>query len=654
MMLRAWHISGLLLLATQVGVVGCASTPQTRGQIQDDAPEADRYEVKTVANVTEMVGNANGYMVAGVGLVTGLNGTGSAALPSGWRSRLERDLQRRGIPQDKVKALLTDKDNSLVLVAGMIPAGSHRGEKFDIQVSLPPNSTTTSLRGGYLVECTLVDPAMIASLGPQSSTDRPGLGIPQAKAGGQLLVDMALNHEGPATKARVWSGGRSLKELTFQISMNQQNQSARLVAQVAERINESFQTDSQGFGGGTIATPGEDRVSVAIGVPPQYHLNLPRFLRVIRLVPLLERKKIDKDDTLNNPNRVPEMMAHYKQQLAEDLLDPARTVTAALRLEALGKNTALGKESIQALGRGLVNEHVLVRFCSAEALAYLGYPKSGEELARIVVEQPYLRAYALTALASMDDGISIAALEDLLLQPDPEVRYGAFRALRTLNEQDPAVNGEELNHAFWLHEVAPGSSPLVHVCTSHRAEVVVFGRDVALNPGFSLLAGNFVVASAGVDTRCTISHRVGGEREYKQCSLKVDDVLRTMAAMGAQYNEVLELLTQAYRIKSLTCELRIDALPQAPSVEELSRAGLDAHRSAELARKGLRNDMQDRTDEELFNVRDQLSSTPGLFAQSTFGGKASLEVLRDQEAALGDSRTQPQQRVSQNGQDGSR
>ena len=46
-------------------------------------------------------------------------------------------------------------DCSLVLVSAMIPAGSHKGDPIDVEVTLPEGSRTTSLRGGYLQECTL-------------------------------------------------------------------------------------------------------------------------------------------------------------------------------------------------------------------------------------------------------------------------------------------------------------------------------------------------------------------------------------------------------------------------------------------------------------------------------------------------------------------
>jgi hypothetical protein len=46
-----------------------------------------------------------------------------------------------------------------------------------------------------------------------------------------------------------------------------------------------------------------------------------------------------------------------------------------------------------------------------------------------------------------------------------------------------------------------------------------------------------------------------------------------MGELGAQYPEVIALLQQAASCDSLTCRVRIDALPQAIDVRELVKAG---------------------------------------------------------------------------------
>ena len=54
---------------------------------------------------------------------------------------------------------------------------------------------------------------------------------------------------------------------------------------------------------------------------------------------------------------------------------------------------------------------------------------SGYVLAKTVEEQPMLRAYALTAMASLDENVCRVHLAEMLASKSPEVRYGSFRAL---------------------------------------------------------------------------------------------------------------------------------------------------------------------------------------------------------------------------------
>jgi hypothetical protein len=352
--------------------------------------------------------------------------------------------------------------------------------------------------------------------------------------------------------------------------MNSDQQFARMTALIADRVNDTFQAGVQA-GSKTAIAYTRDNLAVYLRVPPQYKLNLPRYLRVVRLIPL--------QDGLDGPARGGESgRRSYRQRLVEDLLDPARTVTAALRLEALGQH------SIPAIKKGLESKHPLVRFCAAEALAYLGSPSGAEELARAVTEQPLLRSFGLTALASLDEAVCQVKLGELLaLATDDETRYGAFRALYTLDENNRAVRGELLNDSYWLHRTAPNTPPLVHVSTTRRAEVVLFGEEAFLKPPFWFMAGEFAITSADRDTRCTVSRfPLRGAAMRRQCSLRLEDVLRTMADMGGAFPETVALLQQADKCECLSCRVRYDALPQAASVYELVEAGKESGGSGDL------------------------------------------------------------------------
>jgi hypothetical protein len=575
-----------VLGAVCLGLLGCTH-PQTLPRLQSEDDADRKSEVKTIGDFTG-VANADPIPVSGVGLVIGLEGTGGGAPPGGFTQIMEDELKKRNIKNPK--EVLASPNHAVVLVSGLIAAGARKGDPFDVEVTLPPGSRVSSLRGGQLLECRLFNYDTAKNLDPNyGGPNKLFQGHALAKAEGALLTGLGDGDEGTRLKqARIWGGGRSEIDRGFFLTLNEDQQYARVAMRVAERINETFQGGQRGFPGTEIATA-KTKAVVALGVPPQYRHNMPRFLRVVRLVPLQE---------------VPPPASPYRRKLEEDLLDPARTVTAALRLEALGP------DSIPVLKRGLKSEHVLVRFTSAEALAYLGSPACGEELARLVEQQPVLRAFCLTALASLDEAVCHVKLRELLASPSAETRYGAFRALRVLDERDPFIQGEYLGDRFYLHRVAPDSPGLVHISSSRRAEVVLFGEEAYLEPPFSFTAGNeFTITASADDEKCMVSRfslRYGTRR--KQCSLKLEDVLRTLADLGGGYPDVVEMLRQASKCRCLTCQVAVDALPQATSVYELAKAGAD---DPEFL----------KTDEAIVKARLDFGATPNLFARDSIGRK---------------------------------
>jgi hypothetical protein len=582
-----------LLAALLLGLLGCAHQgQQTRLQAADEDKES---EVKTIGDVTTVSG-ADPVQVMGVGLVTGLDGNGGGAPPGTYRTILEDHLRKIGV--DRVKEVLASRDVSLVLVSAMVPAGARKGDPLDVEATLPPQSQTKSLRGGYLQECVLYNYESSKNLDPESAGPERWLkGHPVARAEGPLLVGFGDGDEAAKERqGRIWGGGKCQIDRPFFLILNSDQQYARLASLIADRINETFH-GSTGVMPGTETASAKSKAVVYLSVPPQYKLNLPRYLRVARLIPLRDAKTnlIGSNPAVAGPG------SHYRRKLEQELLDPAKTVTAALRLEALGS------DSVTSLKRGLESDHVLVRFSSAEALAYLNSPSCGEVLGRIVEGQPALRAFGLTALASLNEAVSQVQLNQLLRSNSAETRYGAFRALRALDEHDDIVQGELLNDSFWLHRVAPNSPPLVHMSSSRRPEIVLFGEDAELLPPFSILTGEFTITANRDDEHCTVA-RISTHhgRTRQQCSLKVRDVLHTMAEQGASYPEVVELIRQMDRCKCLTCAVAVDALPQATSIYELARVGKDG----ELL----------KTDQEILNAKADFGATPNLLAKPNSKG----------------------------------
>jgi hypothetical protein len=475
-------------------------------------------------------------------------------------------MQKDRVPH--ASALLKSPECALVIVEAAIPPGANKDDKIDVEVKLPPGSRATSLRGGVLRKTYLFNFDFARNLNPDyKGANTMFQGHKLAIARGPVLVGTGDGEETLRVKSgRIWAGATLLKDNPLALVMNPNKQQARYTSLIADRINATFQGDSLRGALDTSTAHTNNAMAIALRVPAQYRHNLPRFLRVVRAIPL--------SDSADMPGKTQSDRRSYRQKLGDDLLDPTRTVIAALRLEALGaKSIPIFKD------RGLKSTHPLVRFTSAEALAYLGSPACADELAKIAVEYPLLRAYGLTALASLDEAICHLKLKELIVSNfDEELRYGAFRALRILNEHDPLIQGEHLNDSFWLHRIAMQTRPFVHLSTTKRAEIVLFGQTPMLRPPFSFLAGEFAITATKDDSRCTVSRfPMGRAPARKQCSLELEAVLTTMAELGAQYPDVIGLLQQAESCDSLSCRVRIDAVPQAPSVHELLKAGKDVN-----------------------------------------------------------------------------
>jgi hypothetical protein len=561
---RGFLLAGLGAAAGLTGCVGTKSgTIQPRSQIGEDPPgDPDAYA--TVGMKTQ-VGNTDAIPISGVGLVYRLPGTGSSAPPGSWRGMLENSLKKQGF--NHLKDLLDDpgKTTSLVIVSALIPSGARKGERIDIQVTLPDESKTQSLKGGELIACDLVNydtTANLESVVHRGQTGRSGgglvLGSAMAKAEGPVVAGAFVPagkdgdvQQGGYRVGRVWGGGRVLASRPYYLILNAADANYRTVGQVAERLNGTFHSTAEA--GSKIATA-QSKELVMVQVPAAYRHNHYRFLLVARQVPLLPVAS----DSL------------YRRKLEDELLDPATTVAAAIKLEALGG------DCFRSLRVGLENPSPWVRFASAESLAYLGHTDGAVELAKLAEDHPALRAHSLKALASMDDAASTDRLVELMANPDPTLRYGSFVALRLADEQHAAARGVLVNNSYWLHHTAPGSPGMVHLCSDRRSEVVLFGTGHAFQGPIPALGigSEFTISMAAGATEVKVTRvvKVKGEPDVMEakCPPDLPSVLKTMARLGGGYTEAVELLKKADRAQVLTVPLVEDAMPREMSIQQLA------------------------------------------------------------------------------------
>jgi len=229
-------------------------------------------------------------------------------------------------------------------------------------------------------------------------------------------------------------------------------------------------------------------------------------------------------------------------------------------------------------------------------------------LSETAVKLPQFRALALAALAAMDEAAAKMRLRKLLDHPDVLVRYGAFNALRTQDENDPFLGRvavldqdepdddresmqmkiathrrrrERPADPFALYVVDSEGPPLVHVTGSHRCEVVIFGKDQKLLTPVVLGGGGTILLNAADGdsviqiTRITASGLDKADTRV-QSSQALGDVIRETARLGATYPEIVRMLSAAEKQKNLSGALVLDAVPQVdPAYDSALLSGVD-------------------------------------------------------------------------------
>jgi flagellar basal body P-ring protein FlgI len=501
--------------------------------------------------------------VEGVGLVFGLQGTGSDPSPSWHREKVLTELRRDPeMTSQQAEAILASPNTSLVIVRAMIPTGISPTDELDVEVTLPVGSTTTSLAGGYLM-LTQLTQIGIASKGPLE-------GKPLAKAYGPVLTGTSKDPN-DLTAGRVLGGAKVRSAIPYILVIQEKHQSGRTSKRLQELINYRFHQRERG--GQTGMAEAKTDKYLELRVPRLYHQNQYRYLQLIRSIRL---------------NSTPELIKERMERWAEELMDPATAGAAAIRLEAAGKN------SIPTLKKGLESPSFQVKFFTAEALAYLDDSSGVEVLAEAARLHPEFRLHALAALSATDEAAASVRLRDLMSEADPQVRYGAFDALRTADPTDPnlghvrvlvpdekpvdpyalQLSGDappprpekQLEDPFDLYVVSSDGPPMVHVTRSRRREIVLFGaKQEILLPVVLGGTGPILVNATSRDNSIEVtrleSSKDGVVEQTMTTSADMVELIRTITKLGATYPQVISILESAQKQCNLPGPLLADALP---------------------------------------------------------------------------------------------
>jgi hypothetical protein len=430
-----------------------------------------------------------------------------------------------------------------------------KGEHFDLEVRLPQGSKVKSLNGGRLMPCYLREHLYDTNGVDHTSHDF-------AVAEGPILVSASHKNmseqAGLLRRGRIVAGGTwKWEDRNLDLLLRNDVRSERNAVRIANAIGRRF-FDYDRHGERIPLAEAKTDQKIVLKILPKYRDNYPRYLDVVRKIPFRE----------TDVARAVRIRA-----LRWDLLDPETTAQAALKLEAIGD------EAVTTLKVGLKSKDPQVRFCSAESLAYLGDATGLDALFETARDQYAFRIFALAAMACLEDPEVHVKLRDLMDVQSPETRYGAFRALTTLDKNDPFVRGESLGNEvrqFKLHTLKTDGPPMVHITNCKKAEVVLFGSDQRVKtPIFARAGNNILVSGAPEADRIEVCRfEVGKEDQRKMVSTRLQDVIRALTEYGATFPDVNQFLTEADHQQNLAGHLEIDALPRAGRTYEPPDQGI--------------------------------------------------------------------------------
>jgi hypothetical protein len=509
---------------------------RARKKAREKAHEALRGEEGHSKLIGDYLGvrGLNTTVLEGVGLVTNLNGTGDDPPASVYRTQLLEDMKRRNIKNPNT--LIADPSTALVLVRAYLPPLIREHEKFDVEVSLPDGSECTSLSGGSLMECELTEQAYVRGKGLLR-------GHRMAVANGAVLT-VGKDSKNDSSRRGSIPAGATYAGLDQNLSLHLRPDytSFRMCQRIAARIGLRFHDYDESGQKRPLAEAKTDS-KINLILHRRYRDNYPRFLQVIGNIQLT-------DTPVDRRLRM--------ERLRDELLAGPTSERAALELEAIGV------DALPVLREGLDSELLEVRFHAAQALAYQGHSDSVPTLIEAAGKEPAFRVFAFAALAALGTIDASTETVQLLSHDSMETRYGAVRALTTINDDNPAVRGEKAERGWILRVVRSTGEPMVHVTQRGKEEVVVFGANQEFQPPMVVTAGaHFVIKAEAGKPLVTISRFVKGRPVVRTTApATVADVIRELGRLQASYPDIVQMLVEAERQHNLEGPIGIDVLPR--------------------------------------------------------------------------------------------
>lgn len=505
-----------------------------------------------------------------IGLVSNLPGTGGIVRPSPQREMIVDDLRRHDVPNPE--EIIDSPSTATATVRIFSNPCDEKGDLLDVAVENSIESTATDLREGYLM------PTFLRQFELQNGKNYSS--NEKARAAGDLVIlpaSLTPDSKLDSLKGIVIGGANLMETHKLSIRLGKEYRHVLVVTAMEKAINRRFYfKDSTKQK--SVAT-GKDDWQIEIQTVPKYKWDPAHYMSTVLSMGFHENE---------------EEVAERVEGCRVLLRDRETARRAACELEAIGSDAA-----IDVLQAGLVNSDTEVRFHSAYSLAYLDRPESVSILKDIARYEAAFRPLCLIGLAVNECRDARQALDELLQEAEPELRYGAFCAIRHRDARDPIVNGESIGEAFQFVQV-PSQIPMVAVSLEKKKEIVLFGGNAVvelvkeLSPTPSL---RMIPMSNGM-VRLAKRH-ISGEILQAAVSSDLVSIVRGMSSIEGNYNDIVHILDQLGSSNQISIPVAVNPRPKAGRVyqrdaaegegnEQLNLEGdvLDVDRASHAETKG--------------------------------------------------------------------
>ena len=523
--------------AVMVLISGCDESKKDKGSPTRRELEKSQAKLEsgvTIGEVAEVFSpefiNVQGYAIVG-----GLAGTGSADCPPKIRGYLKQYILRH-VPTEDVDKFINSPDTAVVFAEGLLPVSGSKNTLFDVRVTAPGATQTTSLEHGQLYG------ADLRAAGRFSMTTRV-----LANVKGPVYIDK-IDSWGHPTAGYILAGGRTLDDYKIMLSLTEPDY---LISNaIRSKLVERF-----GQGAANALSAGQ----VEVMLPTQYAGRKQRFISIVKATYL----------SLTNQARREKINA-----LVSQLTGPGDRDSAEIGLEAIGK------ESLDRLGGLLNSTDGDARFRAARCMLNLGSDKG----LNIIRETAFdagssRRTEAIDAIAEAAKRSDAAGIcRRLLRDNDVRIKLLVYEHLRRMD--DLAIAEEVIGRSFYLENISLARDKLVYVSRSGMPRIAVFGGpiyckgDLFVQSDDANITLNAVTGQDGI----TIIRKIPGKPEIPpvslKCSYELSDIIRTLGSepirrrqtdrigLGVSYSDIIALLNKMVEKGAIDCEFQAGPLPQ--------------------------------------------------------------------------------------------